>query len=123
MKTCNNCIYAPCCHYLLQEDRGYDEHSESYYDDMEARCKDFKDKENYVFIDKSILLKNRRNIVRQIGRISPRLEALKKEEEKLSPAGHQELGYLKGRISGFEDALDLFDEISPLLEKKGETET
>lgn len=120
--TCNNCIYAPCCHYLLQEDRGYDEHSETYYDDMETRCGDFKNKENFASIDKPLVIKTKNNIKRQINRLNPRLKALKEKEAILSPAGHQELGYLKGRISCFEDTLDILDEIFPLLkkEKKGE---
>lgn len=45
--TCNKCQHAHVCHHLIQDERGFDEHTETYYNDMEDRCEDFAPESKY----------------------------------------------------------------------------
>lgn len=120
MKTCNECIHASCCHYLLQEDRGYDEYNEQYYNDMETRCKDFKDKKQFIPVDISALLKLRKKIENQIKKLETQRNKLEKKESILFPHGfhlsdyeHAELVYIQGQISSLKGELEDLDKIFP----------
>ena len=120
MKTCNDCIHAPCCHYLMQHEKGYDEYTEQYYDDMEIRCEDFLDKETLAdLVDKAPLLKILRNYKRQLGRIKPEIERLEDLGNDLSCAGNWSLGYHKGCIHVMET---IIDDIEDMLGVSGENQ-
>ena len=107
MKTCNNCIHAPCCHYLLQHERGYDEYNEQYYDDMDTRCEDFLDKENISNpIDKTSLLKMLKRYQRQDSRIVSEINRLEGMKDNLSGPGNWSLGYHIGCKSTTEKIID-----------------
>ena len=45
-------------------------------------------------------------IRQQIARAQAKWDELRADEAKLTTAGHQQLGYYKGKIAGREDALD-----------------
>ena len=62
--TCNECEHANVCHHLLQNERGYDEYAEEYFNDMEERCEDFAPISKYgirnVRVDKLYLEPNKK---------------------------------------------------------------